>query len=126
MQFLGEQWVAAATAALAGLPTISGLDAVIEYTVKGPPVGRVSLTVTVSDGTVDDVTLGKTRSPDIAVSMDYPDAVAILSGESTSEAGYMSGAVRVEGDYPRWLLDLRPVRSAAIEALVPLMARTSR
>lgn len=125
MLVFDEEWTAAAAAALADLPPIPGLDAVVEYTISGRPIGRVSLTVTLADGVVSGIAAGKSRDADIAISMSYPDAVAILSGELTSEAGYMSGAVKVEGDYPHWLLDLRPVRLAAIEALAPLMAQTS-
>ncbi len=125
MEIFGEEWVAAAGEALGGLPATPGLDAVIEYTISGGPAGRVSLTVTVRDGTVSAVAAGKSKEAGIAISMSYTDAVAILSGETTSDAGYMSGAVKVEGDYPRWLLDLRPVRLAAVDALAPLMAQTS-
>ena len=125
MQIFDEEWIAAATEALAALPAVPGLDAVIEYTISGRPIGRVSLTVTLVDGVVSGIAAGKSKDADIAISMNYPDAVAILSGEMTSDAGYMSGAVKVEGDYPLWLLDLRPVRLAAIEALAPLMAQTA-
>ena len=125
MEIFDEEWIAAATEALAALPAVPGLDAVIEYTISGRPIGRVSLTVTLVDGVVSGIAAGKSKDADIAISMNYPDAVAILSGEMTSDAGYMSGAVKVEGDYPLWLLDLRPVRLAAIEALAPLMAETS-
>lgn len=130
MQLFGEEWIAAANKALAGLPAVSGLDAVIEYTISGRPIGRVSLTVTLVDGVFSGIALGKSAARnsegcDIAISMNYSDAVAILSGQLTSDAGYMSGAVKVEGDYPLWLLDLRPVRVAAIDALAPLMAQTS-
>lgn len=125
MLIFDDEWTAAAAAALAELPPIVGLDAVVEYTVSGCPGGRVSLTATVSDGAVAEIELGRCADPDIAVSLGYADAVAILSGESTSEAGYMSGAVKVEGDYPRWLLDLRPVRLAATRALAPLMEKAS-
>ncbi len=125
MQLFDEEWIVAASEALGGLPAVPGLDAVIEYTISGRPIGRVSLTVTLADGVVSGIAAGKSKDNDIAISMNYPDAVAILSGEMTSDAGYMSGAVKVEGDYPLWLLDLRPVRLAAIEALAPLMAQTS-
>ncbi|MXW61014.1 MAG: SCP2 sterol-binding domain-containing protein [Acidimicrobiaceae bacterium] len=125
MQLFGEEWIAAANEALAGLPAVSGLDAVIEYTISGRPIGRTSLTVTLVDGVFSGIALGKSKECDIAISMNYSDAVAILSGELTSDAGYMSGAVKVEGDYPLWLLDLRPVRVAAIDVLAPLMVQTS-
>ncbi len=125
METFDEEWIAAAAAALAELPSVSGIDAVVEYTISGSPGGRVALTVTLSDGVVSEIAVGRSADPDITVSLGYTDAVAILSGELTSEAGYMSGAVKVEGDYPRWLLDLRPARLAAIDALAPLMAQTS-
>ena len=126
MQAFDEEWTEAAAAAVAGRPPVAGLDAVVEYTVSGHPGGRVALTVTVSDGTVSEIALGRSPDPDVTVTLGYADAVAILSGELSSEAGYMNGAVKVEGDYRRWLLDLRPVRLAAIEALAPVMARTGR
>ena len=130
MQIFDEEWTAAANEALAGLPAVGGGDAVIEYTISGRPVGRVILTVTLVDGAFSGIAVGKSdrskpEGPDIAISMSYPDAVAILSGELTGDSGYMSGAVKVEGDYPLWLLDLRPVRLAAVDALAPLMAQTS-
>ena len=125
MLVFDEDWTAAAAAALAELPPVAGLDAVVEYTISGRPAGRVVLTVAVSEGTVAKLEAGKSADPDISISVGYADAVAILRGELTSEAGYMSGAVKVEGDYPRWLLDLRPLRLAAVEALAPLMAQTS-
>ena len=125
MEIFDEEWIAAASDALGGLPAVPGLDAVIEYTISGRPIGRVSLTVTLADGVVSGIAVGKSKDTDIAISMNYPDAVAILSGEMTSDAGYMSGAVKVEGDYPLWMLDLRPVRLAAIEVLAPLMAQTA-
>ena len=125
MEIFDEEWIAAASEALGGLSATPGLDAVIEYTISGRPGGRVALTVTVSDGVVSEIAVGRSADPDIAISLDYTDAVAILSGELASEAGYMSGALKVEGDYPRWLLDLRPVRLAAIDALAPLVAQTT-
>ena len=125
MLIFDEEWTAAAAAALAELPPIAGLGAVVEYTISGGPGGRVCLTAEVSDGIVSKFELGASADPDVAVSVGHADAVAILTAELTSDAGYMSGAVKVEGDYPRWLLDLRPVRKAAVEALAPLMAQTS-
>ena len=125
MQIFDEEWIAAAGEVLAALPAVSGLDAVIAYTISGRLIGRVTLTVTLSDGAVAGIAVGKSKDPDIAISMSYCDAVGILSGQMTSDARYMSGALKVEGDYPRWLLDLRPVRLAAIEALAPVMAQTS-
>ena len=125
MQIFDEEWIAAATETLARVARrFWSLMLSLNTRLAGVPMGRVILTVSLTDGVVTGIAVGKSKDSDIAISMSYPDAVAILSGEMTSDAGYMSGAVKVEGDYPRWLLDLRPVRLAAIEALAPVMAQT--
>jgi len=36
----------------------------------------------------------------------------------------MNGALKVEGAYERWMLELRPIRVGAIEALTSVMADT--
>lgn len=124
MLIFGEEWTSAAESALAELPPVAGLDATVEITVTGAPGGRACFTVTVSDGAANKIESIRSAAPDIAVTVGYADAVSILTGELSCDAGYMNGAVKVEGDYPRWLLELRPVRLAAVKALAPLMAQT--
>lgn len=125
MQLFDDEWITATSQALAELPAVAGVDAVVTYTISGTSFGRLSLTVAVVDGVVASVTSGKATDPDVSISVDYQDAVAILFGTMSSEAAYMNGALKVEGNYALWLLDLRQVRRAALEALAPVMSQTT-
>lgn len=125
MEIFGDDWIAAAGAALAALPRRDGADAEIDYVIEGTPAGKVTLGVVLVDGRVTSLTAGKSAEPDLVVTMKYEAARKILAGEMTGDAGFMNGALKVEGAHRRWMLDLRPVRLAAIEALAPVMAETA-
>lgn len=124
MQLFDDEWLAASSQALGELPKVAGLDAVVSYAISGTPFGRLTLTVAVVDGVVGSVTSGKATDPDVAITVAYQDAVAILSGNMSGEAAYMNGALKVEGNYSLWLLHLRQVRQVALKALAPVMAQT--
>ena len=125
MEIFDDDWIAAAAAALADLPAVDGADAVIDYVVAGAPAGKTTLGVRLDGGRVAEITTGKSKDPDLVISLKYDAALAILTGEATSDAGFMNGALKVEGAHERWMLELRPVRLAAIEALAPVMADTA-
>jgi hypothetical protein len=120
-----DDWLVAAAEALAAMPSQAGASAVIDYVVAGSPDGKVTIGVTLTDGQVTAMQTGKSKDPDIVVSVKYEYAVEILTGEMSSDAGYMNGALKIEGAHERWMLELRPVRLAAIEALAPVMADTA-
>lgn len=122
MQPFDDEWIAAAADVLAALPESEGASAVIDYVVAGSPSGKATIGVTIVDGRVTSITAGKSADPDLVVSMKYDIALAILRGEMSADAGYMNGALKVEGAHARWMLDLRDVRAAAITALAPVMA----
>lgn len=122
MQPFDDEWIAAAADALALLPEAEGATAVIDYVVAGSPSGKATIGVTIADGRVTSITTGKSADPDLVISLKYDVALAVLRGELTADAAYMNGALKVEGAHARWMLDLREVRAAAIEALAPVMA----
>jgi putative sterol carrier protein len=122
MQPFDDEWIAAAADALASLPEAEGATAVIDYVVAGSPSGKATIGVTIADGRVTSITAGKSADPDLVISLKYDVALAVLRGELTADAAYMNGALKVEGAHARWMLDLREVRAAAIEALAPVMA----
>lgn len=125
MNLFDDAWLAAATEALGALPEIPGASVVIDHVVAGSPDGKVTVGATVIDGRVTEIRIGKSSDPDLVVSLGYDTLLAILAGELTSDAGYMNGAIKVEGAHERWMLELRPVRVAAVEALAPVMADTT-
>lgn len=124
MEIFDDDWLAAAAEALGALPEIEGASAVIDYVVAGSPAGKATVGVVVENGRVTAMQSGKSAEPDLVISLKYDAALKILRGEMTGDAGFMNGAIKVEGRHERWMLDLRPVRVAAIEALAPVMADT--
>ena len=125
MKPFDDEWLGAAADALRALPEVEGADATIDYVVTGGPKGRTTITVDIEKGRFTAISIGRSADPDIVISLKYEDVPAIVTGAMSSDAGYMNGALKVEGAHARWMLDLRPVRLAAIEALAPVMATTT-
>lgn len=125
MNIFDDDWLAAATEALGALPEQSGASAVVDYVIAGAPDGKTTIGVTLTEGRVTEMRSGKSADPDLVISMKYDAALALLTGEMTGDAGYMNGAIKVEGAHERWMLELRPVRIAVAEALAPVMADTN-
>jgi hypothetical protein len=125
MDIFDEEWLIAATDALSALPEVEGASAVIDYVVASSPAGKATIGVTVENGRVVAMQAGKSADPDLVVSLGYDAALKILGGDMSGDAGFMNGALKVEGAYERWMLELRPIRVAAIEALAPVMADTT-
>ena len=124
MRLFDSDWLAAAAAALVDLPEVGGADAVVDYVVSGTPRSQASISSGSVPGRVTGIAEGRSADPDVVVSGSYETFASILSGESSADAGYMNGALKVEGAHAQWLLDLRAVRLAAVDALGPLMADT--
>ena len=125
MQLLSADWLTEAQRSLVGLSVFSGQDSSIEsgtvqYSISGSPTKLLSFCIGVVDGEITTFELGKSADSAVKVSLDYGDACAILEGELTCDTGYMSGAIKVEGNYRWWLLDLRPLHAKALAALKPL------
>jgi hypothetical protein len=125
MEIFGDEWLAAATDALSALPEIDGVSAVVDYVIAGAPSGKVIIGVTVDNGRPTAVAAGKSADPDVVVSLKYAVALEILAGDLSGDAAFMNGALKVEGAHEQWMLELRPVRLAAIAALAPVMASTT-
>jgi len=125
MDIFDDEWMAATESALEDLPPVEGADAVIDFVISGSPAGKTTIAVTLRDGRLTSMMVGRSDAVELVISMSYDVAVAILTGEMSSDVGFMRGAVKVEGPHERWLLDLRPVRRSALAALAPVMADTT-
>jgi hypothetical protein len=102
VQYLSEEWIGAADAALAqawadvsdgGSPSTS-----IRWEVTGAPQGKVVYSVHfgpdgagVSPGSTDD-------EPDATMAVDYDTAVAIAQGDSSPQVAFMQGSLKLGGD----------------------------
>ncbi|MGY9075614.1 MAG: hypothetical protein GWP47_13840 [Actinobacteria bacterium] len=119
-QFLSEDWFTEATATLAALPPAGDASAVLQYAISGGPDGKVTCHAVIEGGVVTGIAPGKADSPDVVATLSFDEARALLSGEHSTDASFMRGAVKIEGDHVVWLLELRDVREAAFAALAPI------
>jgi len=113
----GDEWIEAARGVLVDLPSLGEADAVVQYTITGGPDGRVVLGVVVERGRVTDLVSGRVANPDCKVSLSQEMSCGLLAGTVDTDYAFMTGGLKVEGDHALWLIGLREVRAAAIEAL---------
>ena len=119
--FLSDGFVAEAARLLAGADPAGDASASIQYVVSGAPDGKVQVAVTIDEGRITAVDSGKVADPDLTVSLAYDEALAIVTGETSADASFMRGAVKVEGAHAVWLLELRELRAAALPVLAGLL-----
>ena len=114
---LSDEWFEFTAALLAGLDSAGDIDAPLQYAIASTPEGKVTFHAVVAGGVVIELASGKAAAPDIVVSCNYDQFLDVLEGRKTADVAFMDASWKIEGDHKRWLLDLRPVREAVLEAL---------
>jgi len=114
---LSGEWFDSAATLLGGLDSVGKIDATMQYAVASTPEGKVMFRVVVAEGVVTELATGKVDAPDIVVSCNYDQFLDVLEGRKTADVAFMDASWKIEGAHKRWLVDLRPVREAALEAL---------
>jgi len=124
---LSDEWIEEARGLLTGLAPAGDIDAVVQYGVTGGPNGRVTIGVVISGGRITDLVSGRVADPDCKVSLSHEMVNRLIDGTVDSDFAFMTGGLKVEGDHALWLIGLRDLRAAAIEALaaMPLAAMPS-
>jgi putative sterol carrier protein len=100
MQYLSDEWMAAAGQALAGSEPLAALAApriALQYEVTGAPDGKRSYTVLLGDGPAA-LEPGVHAEPDASFTIDYPTAAEIARGELAAQVAFMQGRLKLGGD----------------------------
>ena len=126
LSFLSDEWLEALGEAGAALPGRSGVDGVVRFVVTSTPHGKVQFRLVIVDGRVAELLPGRDGEAEATVTWKYADAVAQFSGDLDPDVAYMTGRCKVEGDYARYVFDLRPVFGSGewAEMLRDLAARS--
>ena len=108
MKLLSDEWLELVRERAAALPERPGVSLVMQHVVSGSPAGKVQCGVEVRDGRLVSCTIGKRADATCTVTWTYADALAALRGADLDVA-FMRGSLKIDGDYRRFLLDLRSV-----------------
>jgi len=107
-QFLSDEYMGEATAALADHPgftsAIANTALDLQFVVTDGPAGEISYYVAVADGTADMVR-GTLDNPDVTVSSTYDTAVGVSKGELNTQMAFMTGKLKVDGNMAKLLMN---------------------
>lgn len=120
MQYLSDEWLAAADAAVQDLEPAPAPFAV-SYVVTDGPDGQRAYTVDLGSKRVQ-VVIGV--SADVTLRLSWETAVAIARSERSAQRAFLDGDIRIEGD-AQALLGHRDELLAVEERLASLRAETT-
>ena len=89
------------------------MDCSANFEVTGAPDGKVRYHLVIRDGRLVEMATGKLADADVSIIYKYADAQAEVSGGQHPDLAYMSGRMKLEGDYARWVYGLRPLLDSA-------------
>jgi len=109
--FLSEEWLEELVATNSNLPKQKEVDGGVKFVITSTPLGKIQFCLKIVSGKVQELLSGATEESDVTITFRYPDAVAWFKGELDTDLAYMNGQCKFEGDYTRFMYDLRSVFS---------------
>ncbi len=111
--YLSDGWFGLNLEAASGWPVWEGVDCAANFEVTGAPEGKVRYHLVIREGRLTEMAPGKLGDADVSITYRYDDAVAEISGAHHPDLAYMTGRMKLEGDYGRWVFGLRPLLDSA-------------
>ena len=112
-QYLSDEWFGLNIEAASEWPERPGVDCSANFEVTGTPEGKVRYHVVIRDGRLVEMASGKLADADVGIVYKYADACAEVAAGEHPDLAYMSGRMKLEGDYARWVYGLRPLLDSA-------------
>ena len=112
-RFLSDEWFGLNLEAASGWPERPGVDCSANFEVTGAPEGKVRYHAVIRDGRLVEMALGKLADADVSIVYKYADACVEVSGGQHPDLAFMSGRMKLDGDYARWVYGLRPLLDSA-------------
>lgn len=117
--FLSEDWLNAANETLAGdadyQSATATTDLKLQFVVGDTPTGDVEYTVTMNNGTTT-FAGGTGEGADATIRNNHETAMAISKGDLNTQAAFISGKLKVEGNLAKIMMN-QSALSALAEAL---------
>ena len=112
-RFLSDDWFGLNLEAASGWPERPGVDCSANYEVTGAPDGKIRYHTVIRDGRLVEMASGKLADAEVGIVYKYADARAEVAGGEHPDLAYMSGRMKLEGEYARWVYGLRPLLDSA-------------
>lgn len=112
-RYLSDEWFGLNLEAASAWPSRPGVDCSANFEVSGAPDGKVRYHAVICDGCLVEMGSGKLAEADVNIVYKYADARAEVSGGHHPDLAYMTGRMKLEGDYARWVYGLRPLLDSA-------------
>lgn len=101
VQFLSEDHMAAATAALQAdddfVSSIANINMGLQFQATEGPRGDIDYYLTVGEGTAT-MALGELEGADVSISSTYETAEAMFTGDLNTQMAFMTGKIKVAGN----------------------------
>ena len=108
VKFLSEDWISAVNEALAGDDEYKSSTATTEislqFEVSDAPDGDVQYSVTMGNGATA-FSLGAMAEADATIRNDYETASAVSKGDLNTQAAFISGKLKVEGNLAKIMMN---------------------
>ncbi len=108
-RFLSADWFGLNVEAASGWPERPGVDCSANYEVTGAPDGKVRYHTVIRDGRLVEMASGKLADAEVGIVYKYADARAEVASGEHPDLAFMSGRMKLEGEYARWVYGLRPL-----------------
>lgn len=118
MQYVSDEWIHEANAAIAGLePTVEPFA--VSYTITDGPSGERSYTLDLGCPSIQP---GATAS--VGLRMTWDVAIAVATGQLSAQRAFLDGNMQIQGD-AQALVGNTEAMAAVDAALAPLRSRTT-
>lgn len=112
-RYLSDEWFELNLELASGWPERPGVDCSANFEVTGTPDGKVRYHAVFCDGRLVEMASGKLADADVSLVYKYADACVEVTAGQHPDLAYMSGRMKLEGDYARWVYGLRPMLDSA-------------
>lgn len=116
VKFLSEDWINEVNATLASneeyQAATAGVDLGLQFEVTDGPEGTVQYAVSMKDGSTS-FALGADENADATIRNSYETATAVSRGDINTQAAFISGKLKVEGNLAKIMMNQAALTSLA-------------
>lgn len=111
-ELFGNDWLENMNQSLNGVEVLEASDGLVQFRVENYPEGGYRLFYVIIESGRITVQLGRSKSPDVLLKLQYSDLALIWQGKMSLEEAYMTGKMKLEGNQVLLIDGWRPLRAS--------------